>query len=71
MEKKIVVLALGHRALGKSLPEQKLATREAAKAVADLVESGAEVVITHSNSDQVGMKTIRKSRERSIRWTSA
>jgi carbamate kinase len=55
MEKKIVVLALGHRALGKSLPEQKLATREAAKAVADLVESGAEVVITHSNSDQVGM----------------
>ena len=55
MEKKTVVVALGHRALGTTLPEQKRATKDAAKAVADLVESGANVVISHSNSQQVGM----------------
>lgn len=54
-DKKIAVVALGHKALGTTLPEQKAATREAAKAVADLVESGMEVVITHSNSDQIGV----------------
>jgi carbamate kinase len=54
-KKKTVVVALGHRALGATLPEQKRATKEAAKAVVDLVESGANVVITHSNSQQVGM----------------
>lgn len=53
--KKTVVLALGHRALGTTLPEQKIATREAAKAVADLVEMNCNVVISHSNSQQVGM----------------
>ncbi|MDD3218673.1 MAG: carbamate kinase [Lachnospiraceae bacterium] len=55
MDKKIVVVALGHRALGTTLPEQKKATKESAKAIADLVEAGAEVVITHSNAPQVGM----------------
>ncbi len=54
-KKKTIVVALGHRALGDTLPEQKRAAKEAAKAVADLVESGANVVITHSNSQQVGM----------------
>ena len=55
MNEKIVVVALGHRALGTTLPEQKEATRAAAKAVADLVEEGAKVVISHSNGPQVGM----------------
>lgn len=56
MDKKpTVVVALGHRALGNTLPEQKRSAKEAAKAIADLVESGANVVITHSNSPQVGM----------------
>ena len=55
MNEKIVVVALGHRALGTTLPEQKEATRVAAKAVADLVEEGAKVVISHSNGPQVGM----------------
>lgn len=55
MEKKLVVTALGHHALGKTFPEQKRAVKEAAKAIADLVESGANVVITHSNAPQVGM----------------
>ena len=46
MSEKIVVVALGHRALGTTLPEQKIATQAAAKAVADLVEDGAKVVIS-------------------------
>lgn len=55
MDKKIVVVALGHRALGTTLPEQKEKTKEAAKVIADLAQSGARVVVTHSNAPQVGM----------------
>ncbi|HIY00268.1 MAG TPA: carbamate kinase [Candidatus Blautia faecipullorum] len=55
MSEKTVVVALGHRALGTTLPEQKLATRQAARAIADLAEEGARVVISHSNGPQVGM----------------
>ena len=55
MSEKTVVVALGHKALGTTLPEQKLATKEAAKAIADLVEEGTRVVISHSNGPQVGM----------------
>ena len=55
MSEKTVVVALGHRALGTILPEQKIATRLAAKAIADLVEEGTRVVISHSNGPQVGM----------------
>ena len=55
MSEKTVVVALGHRALGTTLPEQKLATRQAARAIADLVEEGARVVISHSNGPQIGM----------------
>ena len=54
-KKEVVVIALGRRALGNTLPDQKAAVREAAKAVADIVESGREVVVTHSNSAQIGM----------------
>ena len=55
MSEKTVVVALGHRALGTTLPEQKTAARLAAKAIADLVEEGTRVVISHSNGPQVGM----------------
>ena len=55
MQKKKIVVALGHRALGTTLPEQKKATERSAKAIADLIEAGANVVITHSNAPQVGM----------------
>ena len=55
MSKKKVVIALGHRALGTTMPEQYKATRNTAKAIADLVEAGADVVISHSNAPQVGM----------------
>lgn len=53
--KKRVVVALGHRALGTTLPEQKEAVKHTAKSIADLIEAGYQVVITHSNAPQVGM----------------
>lgn len=55
MSKRKVVVALGHRALGTTMPEQYKATKVTAKAIADLVEAGADVVISHSNAPQVGM----------------
>ena len=55
MEKKKVVVALGHKALGTTLPEQQVAVKNAAKAIADLVEEGCQVAISHSNAPQVGM----------------
>lgn len=53
--KKKVVVALGHHALGTTLPEQQIAVKRSAKSIADLVEEGYQVVITHSNAPQVGM----------------
>ena len=53
--KKRVVVALGHRALGTTLPEQKTAVKHTAKCIADLIEEGYQVAITHSNAPQVGM----------------
>ena len=55
MTRKKVVVALGHRALGTTLPEQKTAVKASAKVLADLVEAGADIIITHSNAPQVGM----------------
>lgn len=55
MRKKRIVIALGHEALGTTLPKQKTATERTAKAVADLIESDYQVVISHSNGPQVGM----------------
>ncbi|MCD7824922.1 MAG: carbamate kinase [Clostridiaceae bacterium] len=55
MINKKVVVALGHSALGKTFPEQKEAVKNAAAAIADLVEAKNQVVITHSNGTQVGM----------------
>lgn len=55
MAKKRLVLALGHRALGVNLPEQKAAVEATAKGIADLIQDGAQVVITHGNAPQIGM----------------
>ena len=69
-ERKNLVVALGHKALGTTLPEQKTATRASAKAIADLVEDGANVVISHSNGPQVGMiHTAMTNSEKHIRIT--
>lgn len=55
IRKRRIVIALGHEALGTTLPEQKTATKRTAKAVADLISDDAQVIITHSNGPQVGM----------------
>lgn len=53
--KKKVVIALGHKALGTTLPEQQVAVKKSAKVLADLVEAGCQLIISHSNAPQVGM----------------
>lgn len=55
MEKKKVVIALGHRAMGTTLPEQQSAVKSTAKKIVSLVKEGAELVITHGNAPQIGM----------------
>ena len=55
MRKKKIVIALGHDALGTTLPEQKIATKKAEKAVVDFIKYDYQVVISHSNGPQVGM----------------
>ena len=55
---KRIVIALGGNALGKNLPEQMAAVHHTAKAVADLIEEGHEIVIVHGNGPQVGMINI-------------
>ena len=60
--KKRVVVALGHCALGTTLPEQKEAVKKTAKIIADLIMNGCQVAITHSNAPQVGMNLARRIR---------
>jgi carbamate kinase len=52
---KRIVIALGGNALGKNLPEQMKAVKQTARAIADLIEEGHEIVIAHGNGPQVGM----------------
>lgn len=49
-----IVVALGGNALGKNLNEQMTAVKSTAKAIADLMQSGHEVALTHGNGPQVG-----------------
>ena len=55
MKNKRIVIALGHNALGTTLPEQREAAIRTAEAVAEFVAQDYQVVITHSNGPQVGM----------------
>lgn len=55
MKREKVVVALGRNAIGKTLPEQKAAVVNTAKYIADLVEEKYQIVVTHSNTSQVGM----------------
>lgn len=52
---KRIVLALGGNALGADLAEQMVAVQSTSNAIADLVEQGHHVVVTHGNGPQVGM----------------
>jgi carbamate kinase len=54
MGKKIVI-ALGGNALGSNLKAQRIAVTGTAKAIAQLIEKGHQVVISHGNGPQVGM----------------
>ena len=55
MNKKKVVVSLGHKALGHTTLEQLDAVKITAKALADLVEADYQLTITHSNGRQVSM----------------
>lgn len=55
MKKKRIVIALGHDALGTTLPEQQAAAEKTAKAIADFVKEDYQIIISHSNGPQVGM----------------
>ncbi|MGK0550742.1 carbamate kinase [Enterococcus faecalis] len=52
---KRVVVALGGNALGNNLTEQMSAVKHTAAAIADLIEAGHEVILSHGNGPQVGM----------------
>lgn len=55
MHNKRAVVSLGHNALGYTTAEQWDAVKQTAKALADLVEEGYNLAITHSNGPQVSM----------------
>ncbi|MCL2592418.1 MAG: carbamate kinase [Defluviitaleaceae bacterium] len=50
-----IVIALGGNALGNDSLEQMEKVKIAAKAIADLVQDGHEILISHGNGPQVGM----------------
>lgn len=50
-----IIIALGGNALGNTPEEQLELVRQTAKPIADLVESGNQVIICHGNGPQVGM----------------
>ena len=52
---KRVVVALGGNALGNNLTEQMTAVKQTSKAIADLIEAGYDVILSHGNGPQVGM----------------
>lgn len=73
MNKKKVVVALGHDALGSTILEQMDAVKNTAKALADLVEADYQLTITHSNGPQVSMihKAMTELRRVYIDYTPA
>lgn len=73
MNKKKVVVSLGHNALGYTTMEQWDAVKVTAKALADLVEADYQLTITHSNGPQVSMihKAMTELRRVFIDYTPA
>ena len=73
MNKKKVVVAFGHDALGYTISEQLDAVKNTAKALADLVEADYQLTITHSNGRQVSMihKAMTELRRIYIDYTPA
>ncbi len=52
---KKAVVSLGHSALGYTTTQQRDAVKITARALADLVEAGCQLTITHSNGPQISM----------------
>lgn len=73
MNNKKTVVSLGHDALGYTTVEQWDAVKITAKALADLVEAGYQLTITHSNGPQVSMihKAMTELRRVYIDYTPA
>ncbi|MBR1860461.1 MAG: carbamate kinase [Lachnospiraceae bacterium] len=73
MSKQKIVVSLGHEALGSTTLEQLDAVKKTAKALADLVEDGYGLTITHSNGHQVSMihKAMTELRRVYIDYTPA
>lgn len=71
--KKKVVVSLGHQALGYTTLEQRDAVQITSRALADLVEAGYQLTITHSNGPQVSMihKAMTELRRVYIDYTPA
>ncbi len=55
MSKKRMVIALGHKDLGRNLPEQKVAVAKTAVMIANFIEDGYQIAIVFSNAPQVSM----------------
>ncbi len=73
MNKKRAVVSLGHNALGYTTLEQWDAVKVTAHALADLVEAGYQLTITHSNGPQISMihKAMTELRRLYIDYTPA
>lgn len=73
MSRKKAVVSLGHNALGYTTTEQWDAVKITAKALADLVEAGYQLTITHSNGPQISMihKAMTELRRLYIDYTPA
>lgn len=50
MKKKRIVIALGHDALGTTLPEQQAAAKKTAKAIADFVKEDYQIIISQQRT---------------------
>ncbi len=70
---KKIVVALGHSALGLTTSQQHEAARVTTHALADLVQAGYQLTITHSNGPQVSMihKAMTELRRIYIDYTPA
>lgn len=73
MSTKKVVVSLGHEALGYTTLEQWDQVKVTARALADLIEAGYQLTITHSNGPQVSMihKAMTELRRVYIDYTPA